>query len=1031
MKTKNKRIFTGIAAFAAALTIGVLGTTVLVSAMDLHTKNAVELPATAHLGESFTVPDYFYEKDGESVKTEVRILAPNGTVYGGKTLKVDQIGEYVVQYLYEGKVVSSVPCLVVRRSTDMFSVNKYAEIQGIEQYSYTQAAQFAGVQAKVSAGAEIVFNREIDMTEREKDEVLLQMLVSPSVKGERDFGQMILTFTDAVDKSVTMTVVASDGNLDSVSGSANSYVRASGNGQISYGREYKDGQWIYNDVNIYGSPAPFSFEATQGAITDYALNLCYDSDENALYLKNGNGLFYGEPFLIIDFDDPEAYGTNIWSGFPSGKAKLSVAFDMFIKDSGYVIFSEIDGIDLSQESLIDNEAPLIEVDLQGQERAPNSYKGASYSLFDVNVRDFYDQKCFVTAEVKYNDLLSDEWYDVSVADGAFITDKVGKYEIRYSAKDLSGNVSETSLFFYCFNQAEQINIALDGETQYVDVFETVTLPPLDEVRAFGGNGKLDISLTVLAPDGEEIAVENNSFIPDQIGEYTLRYVATDYFGTTGTKDVSLIVSATDAPIFTQAINIPEVMIAGFTYDLPSVTAKHCDNGRVKDAVVKIFVGGNELNTKKYTVPEAEKSLKIEYRAYAADGVTYTPFEKTVPVVDGKNGKAQEAYFYNADGSVTAVQEKNAIRFSFSESGSVFFANKLSRNELALNFSFGQQEVNFSSVTVVLRDSLAAEKTVSLKISFTPLGLNISAPNVAVTSFAMRSDTEASYFALSYNNAQRTIADIDGNSLFALKTNDNGEAFDGFTDGVYVTLRFEGVKKSSEISLTSINNQALGYKNGESNPIGDTVAPQIVVNGEFEKRCRRGENVTIYSADAFDVLGQVANLTLTVYAPDNTCILNRVATDKDYEIYLEQTGRYRVIYEATDSYGNSKGGSMGTNIISIDEALPSLSVQNNLKTVYKVGDTVSLPSYTATDTSGKVNVDIFLELPSCEMRLIVRNLNGKVVSYLSKQDGMYPNSFKVDENTFKLETAGKYTLIYFAYDDAYNYVMQKIELTVVA
>lgn len=1021
----------GIAVAAVTMAIGGVGSAVLTAAIDGATPETQEIPATAYLGETFDVPDYYHLVNGERVKAEVRILTPDGTLYAKERLDVEQIGEYTVQYLVDGDVVSTVSCVALRRPCDMFSVNKYAEIQGIATYAYSQNPAFSGVKAEVRAGAEIVFERELDMTQRTKDETLLQMLVSPSMKGERDFGQFILTFTDVMDENITMTLIASDGNLDSASGSATSYVRAGGNGQTLYGREYKGGAWIYNDTDIYGSPAPFSFEATHGVITDYALNLCYDTQENALYLKNGNGAFFGDSYQIIDFDSTAVYGTNVWNGFPSGKAKLTVTFDKFVKDSGYVIFSQIDGIDLSQERIVDNEPPTIAIDLQGEENAPNSYKGAKYSVFPATAKDFYDAERPVAVEVKYTDLLSENCYDVPVADGAFITDKVGKYEIIYRAKDCSGNESEASVFFYCFNDAEEIVVALDEENKNAKVFERVGLIPVEEIRTYGGNGKLSLALQVLDPNNQQVAVVNNAFVPEQIGTYTIRYVATDYFGNIGTKEIRLIVAEQEMPIFTDEINLPEVLMAGFTYELPSARAMTCENGATQKADVKIFVDGEEKTGEAtFTVPKEKENVVVEYRAYRADGTTYSSWAKTLSVLDGKEGKNQAAYFYNADGKIQATQEKNAIKLSFAESGSVFFINKLNRNAFSLNASYQPQTTNFASMTLTLKDSADATKTVSAKITFTPMGLNITLAGKETAVFASRTDTKASYFAFSYDNAQRKVSDINGNDLFVITKDDNGNDFDGFTDGVYMTLYFDGVKTNSELSLTSMNNQAFGYKNSEDDPIGDTVAPQIIVNGEFTKRCEQGDEITVFSADAFDVLGQVKALTLSVYAPDNTVILNRVPTDRDYTFTAEQIGRYRVIYESTDSYGNSKGGNTGTNIVVLDAQAPTLSVNGALKKVYRVGDTVSLLGHTLQDNTGTALLDVFLELPSNEMRLLVHYENDKKTSYPSMADGTYPNAFKVNENAFRLETAGKYRLIYFAYDSAYNYVMRQFEFTVV-
>ena len=63
-----------------------------------------------------------------------------------------------------------------------------------------------------------------------------------------------------------------------------------------------------------------------------------------------------------------------------------------------------------------------------------------------------------------------------------------------------------------------------------------------------------------------------------------------------------------------------------------------------------------------------------------------------------------------------------------------------------------------------------------------------------------------------------------------------------------------------------------------------------------------------------------------------------------------------------------------------------------------------------------------------MRLLVHDVSGNKTSYLSREDDTYPSSFKVDENTFRAETAGSYTLIFFAYDEAYNCTTVKADFT---
>lgn len=996
-------------------------------------KAVSDILSTGYIGEEFDIPEYVCKIDGKEVKADIRILSPDGSAYGGTKLRLGSAGKYTVEYMIDGSVQESFSCIAVRRPTDMFSLNKYVSMTGIEKYPYSES-DFSGVKAAVSEGAEIVFEREIDMTSKTKDDILVQMLIEPSVRLERDFGQLILKFTDVEDADVNMTVIASDGNLDSLTTSGVSYVRAGGNGQTACGREYKGSQWVYSTVDIYGSPAPFSFEANVWPSTekyDYALNLCYDAAENAVYLKNGSSSFYGEPYLIVDFDDVSVFGAGIWNGFPSGRAKLSVTFDKFVKNTGYVIFTQIDGIDLSEERIVDDTAPEIEIDLQREEKAPNSYLGAEYRIFDATATDFFDGNCRVWTEVKYSNMISDVLYDVSVRNDTFVTDKVGIYTIFYYASDLSGNTSFESLSFYCTGSSEKISIEGIEEELSVSVFDKVVLTATENVRAYGGSGRLEVSLSVFDPEGNELEIADNVFVPDRIGDYVITYTATDYFGSQEKKEQILHVEPLDKPVFINEVLLPEVVVAGFTYEMPSASAKFCNNSKIEDAEVKVFIDGKEIPERSFSVSGNADSVLIEYRAYGESENLYESFTKIIPIIDGKNGKDQAAYFYNADGNIFATEERNSVKLNVSRDGSVFFANRLNGNAFGLNVAYSTLKTNFSSMTVSLMDSSDKTRSITANITFTTLGLTISAPGLNSGTFAVRSDGNLNYFTLSYGNTRRTLGDIDGNDFCVLSVDDKGNVFTGFKTGIYMTVSFNGVKADSEIEITSINNQTFGYKNTAADPLGDTVAPEIVINGTFIKRVNAGSSATIFSAEAYDVLGQVSSLTVSVYAPDNSRVLDGVSADRDYTIQLDRVGRYRIIYTATDSYGNSQGGTAGTNILVLDSVPPVLEVSGSLKEVYKIGASISLPQFSVSDNMDNAYCDVFVQLPDGEIRLLLHGENGEITSYLSKADATYPNSFKADDNTFKPESAGKYIITYLAYDDSYNYVIKQFVITVTA
>ena len=96
----------------------------------------------------------------------------------------------------------------------------------------------------------------------------------------------------------------------------------------------------------------------------------------------------------------------------------------------------------------------------------------------------------------------------------------------------------------------------------------------------------------------------------------------------------------------------------------------------------------------------------------------------------------------------------------------------------------------------------------------------------------------------------------------------------------------------------------------------------------------------------------------------------------------------------------------------------MNVSELKKTSYKQGDTVELPSYTASDNLGVCTVDVILILPNSELRLLSHDENGSV-TYYTKNTDLYLSSFGVSDTSFCAEQTGRYVLRFVAYDDIYN------------
>ena len=146
--------------------------------------------------------------------------------------------------------------------------------------------------------------------------------------------------------------------------------------------------------------------------------------------------------------------------------------------------------------------------------------------------------------------------------------------------------------------------------------------------------------------------------------------------------------------------------------------------------------------------------------------------------------------------------------------------------------------------------------------------------------------------------------------------------------------------------------------------------------------------------------------------------------------MSECGYYKVTYTAYDKAGQRTR--IVRNIRVVDSQAPTLEV--DFEDMEKsVGKKVSLPDVKVSDDKGIVYYDIFLSLPTSEMRLLFHyeNIEGEEseTSYLSKDDANYPDSFKASNSSFILEMEGKYVLTVMAYDESYNVTMQSFTIMV--
>ena len=122
---------------------------------------------------------------------------------------------------------------------------------------------------------------------------------------------------------------------------------------------------------------------------------------------------------------------------------------------------------------------------------------------------------------------------------------------------------------------------------------------LREVTLSGGTGRLDLSVKVMF-DGEEIAVENNAFIPTKAGTYTVEYTVTDYIGRTAVASYEIRAEVGDDPFIYGSVSLPRYFIAGKTYKLPQLAFTDYASGAAEVKNASVSVNGAAAADNTYT-----------------------------------------------------------------------------------------------------------------------------------------------------------------------------------------------------------------------------------------------------------------------------------------------------------------------------------------------------------------------------------------------------------------------------------------------
>ncbi len=920
-------------------------------------------------GTTFVVPECTVTVGGTSVKATHTIIYPDGTSTLKSKITLNMSGLYTVSYqaTVNGKPYAQEHTFTVADYLYYFDTDKSS--------AKYDAAQ--GLLVELAEGDTLHFNAVMDLNNIDIEDMLLEAFATPSETGRLDFQRLYFTLTDVEDPNnyLTLSVRHTASTVDA----PYSYAMAAGNGQLLTGLELWNGEIKVHveGTSNFGRPFSHSFkDSTVGTI-----QLHYDAATMSAYVGNQ---------LIATLNDP-TYFSDLWSGFTSGKVRLSVTAGMYEGTVAKFCLKSVKDVDLSAGKMADTEGPTIRIDTPYTDGMPAAVKGGSYQIYPATARDANSGECEVKVSVWYNYTSSNATL-VDIVDGRFTTAHIGNYAIVYEAKDRMGNLTREVLWVYSHETVDKPSVTITpGYATELELGQ-ILVPADCEILSHSGNANVKITATL---GNEVVDITAGNYRPEKAGTYIVTYTVTDFLGQTGSASYEVTAKSGDKPVFVDQPIFPAVLIDGSSYKLPDLYVNDYRSGKLERKLVSAEVTDAE-GTKQvaaggtFTPKVANNGDKVTV-VYSYDGAQ---LQVELPVIQAWHTEADssrpklnlENYMYNANNQLSFLKNDASITVIAKDAdASWLFANQMIAENFEMTLKGIAGKSNFDALTVTLCDAVDPAISITLQI------INNGRNNVVLqigenSASAAASFEQSSEFVLGYANKQVTV----GSSAYDIKTDANGNAFNGFPSGkLMVSVAFVGAKQGAAYDVISVNGYAM------SNLTSDRTGPKIVVLGEYGGSFSYGQTVTIPAALAGDVLDPNITFSMTVKDPQGKIVttvdgvkLENVDPTIAYTIKLDQYGQYSVRLVAADTFNARPNETVLPYTINVDdEVAPEVTFTTGYTETAKVGDVIVMPSFTVSDNitaADKIVVVKYVYTPSG--RLI--QLTGESNAITAAQAGTY-------------------------------------------
>lgn len=958
--------------------------------------------------ERISLSSAYVSYNGQKVG-DVSVLTtfPSGKTTTSKDLVLSEEGQYALAFSYEynGTPLSITKYFKVRNDNASLwemqgglTVESDATAPSYADYAYK------GTMLTTTRPVETAYKNVIDISDNTAEDLLCELFVAPSVEGalETSCVDIILTDVHNEENVVDIRLCLDIWRMESQIQSMSILALPQRDYDLETLYEINTTSSAVQNYYYYTSRVQSSFYGkVSNAYGDYpsqSVKLYFDYESGRLYAEmatNTNGEV--GKIVVVNLSDENYVGLgNAWKKFTTGETRVSIKISN-LTQTAHVLMINLDGQNLSGTYVEDNTPPSIFLDYGGnaENALPVALVDTPYKIFEAYARDLVDGM-LTNVGVSIYRKNDDKLFEIESNGGYFTPNEAGEYLFRYSVTDGKGNtetkeitvvaveVSDVNELQYTFSSAMQSDVFV-GETYRLYDGET-----------FGGLGSITMGRKVLF-EGKAVEVdENNSFVVDKAGEYTVLVQLHDWVRESAAFEFIITASYSNYPIL-QEISLPNTIVQGETIDLPTLSAvRYSVSGMENIAVAYSVQYANEsvctpLNSGAFT-PDRTGRVLIKVSAGGAERIY--PIEVNEAIA----GSTKSSYFtsqfiYNdANGilnenneRISVVSESTGLFYNFTQTTNLYVARKIDVNFMSFELAVRQGK-GFNKIMFVMTDSV--NPSVSVTVSVIKKDDKSSYLQVNGVNYTINGSFTAvgTTFALGFDNATNAIT-VSGRAVAKVKFADNGNVFHGFTSGeVYLRFRFDDVTGDSVVGVKTIAGSIFG-----SAVKRDNVGPSVKMFAQIAN-VEKGDTLIVPKAIAYDFISGVKYVQVRVTSPSNKVLADNLdITQGDLQFEVDEVGIYKVSYFACD--GADKITSKNFNVQVLDRQPPTMTLTGEVPQTGSVNESITLPKATIKDN----------ETATEDLHFYI---------YCVAPDG---DIIKVNDYKFTPQQKGLYMVVYFAQD----------------